>query len=718
MLKTHNKILKNLPRSPGIYKMIDKDGKIIYIGKAKDLKKRIRQYFQKNYEHSTRTKKLLENVEDIKIIAVDSDLEAIILEHNLIKEFKPKYNVIMKDDKNYVYIKITNEDFPRIQIVRRVEKDNAKYIGPKTAAHKVEDTLRILKNTLLFRHCGLDIKFTKENLIEPHNVEISKKTIKYPCLDFYTNRCIGPCIGKCTPEEYKKIIINIESFFSGKADEIFKTLREQMNHYAGIRNFEKAAKTRDKIKKLEDILEKQKVSDPNQEDKDIINYCVTQGKAYFNLFQIRGGKLIGQENFTLSALDVDENSQNQEILEEFLKQYYELATDIPKEILIPHNLENEQEIKNFVDKVSAKKIHFLVPKQGIKDRLLEMSLNNARIFADRQKFSWRTQDDLTENAAKDLKKLLRIKNDLKRIECYDISHLSGTETVGSMIVFFQGVPKQSHYRKFKLRTIENKPDDYKSMEELLTRRFSKIALQVQQKDYEFRSSTKKDKNFIEKNNKVNLEKTDRDFYVLKKNIKQLGFIGIKKHSDKVSELRNLWVLKSERGKKLGYKLINEAIKKSKTKRVYAICRKKLKDYYLMLGFEEIKKTPEELNERYSYCQKKYKNMICLLYDKNKHKPDESFSKIPDLVVIDGGKGQLSVANKIFAQFKLDIPHIALAKEMEEIFTPGKANSIKLPSNNEALKLIQRARNEAHRFAISFNQQLRTKKMFESGKTSS
>ncbi|OGJ43177.1 excinuclease ABC subunit C, partial [Candidatus Peregrinibacteria bacterium RIFCSPLOWO2_02_FULL_39_10] len=429
--KNIKRILGNLPHNPGIYKMMDKDGKIIYIGKAKDLNKRIRQYFQKNYEHSTRTKKMKENTEDIKITVVDSDLEAVILEHNLMKEFKPKYNVVMKDDKNYVYIKITNEDFPRIQIVRRVEKDNAKYIGPKTAAHKVEDTLRILKNILLFRHCGLDIKFTDT---PTHIVEVSKKTIKYPCLDFYTNRCVGPCIGKCTPEEYKKIITDMENFFAGRADEIFKTLREQMNNYAEIRNFEKAAKIRDKIKKLEDILEKQKVSDPNQEDKDIINYCVTQGKAYFNLFQIRGGKLIGQENFTLSALDADENSQNQEILEEFLKQYYCLATDIPKEILIPHNLENEQEIKNFVDKIANKKILFLVPKQGIKNRLLDMSLNNARIFADRQKFSWRTQDDLTEKAAKDLKKLLGLKNDLKRIECYDISHLSGTETVGSMIV--------------------------------------------------------------------------------------------------------------------------------------------------------------------------------------------------------------------------------------------------------------------------------------------
>ncbi|MEK7085593.1 MAG: excinuclease ABC subunit UvrC, partial [Patescibacteria group bacterium] len=298
--KNLQKVLKNLPKAPGVYKMIDKEGRVIYVGKAKDVSKRIKQYFQKNYEHSTRTRKLLENVTNIETIIVDSELEAVILEHNLIKQLQPKYNVIMKDDKNYVYIKITLEDFPRVQIVSRIEKDNAKYIGPKTAAHKVQETFKILKKIFPFRHCGLDIKIIKDN-----EVEITNKVIKYPCLDYYIKRCIAPCIGKCSIKEYQKIIKNVENFLEGKTENILKDLKRQMQEYSAAKNFEKAAKIRDKLLKIEEIVERQKVQDQNQEDKDVINYCVSQDRAYFNLFQIRDGKLIGQENFTLSATDID-----------------------------------------------------------------------------------------------------------------------------------------------------------------------------------------------------------------------------------------------------------------------------------------------------------------------------------------------------------------------------------------------------------------------------
>src|SRR3989338_2445833 len=258
--KNIKRILGNLPHNPGIYKMMDKDGKIIYIGKAKDLNKRIRQYFQKNYEHSTRTKKMKENTEDIKITVVDSDLEAVILEHNLIKEFKPKYNVVMKDDKNYVYIKITNEDFPRIQIVRKIEKDGARYIGPKTAAHKVKETFKVIKKLFPFRHCGLDIEMIQENPSgKEHEVKVTHKVLKYPCIDFYIKRCIAPCIGKCTTEEYREIVKNAERFLEGKVDDILKNLYEQMRQLAVQQKFEKAAGLRDKIKNVEEILEKQKI---------------------------------------------------------------------------------------------------------------------------------------------------------------------------------------------------------------------------------------------------------------------------------------------------------------------------------------------------------------------------------------------------------------------------------------------------------------------------
>lgn len=695
-------ILEKAPKAPGVYKMISEEGIVIYIGKAKDLKKRLQQYFQKNYEHSTRTKKLLEKMTNIEFTAVDSELEAMILEHNLIKQLQPKYNVIMKDDKSYVYIKITKEDFPRIQIVRQIEKDNAKYIGPKTAAHKVKETLNVLKKIFPFRHCGLDIEFIKES-----EVKVTKKVIKYPCLDYFIKRCVAPCIGKCTPEEYQEIIKNVEKFLEGKADDVLKELREKMQNFAKNHEFEKAAKMRDKIQKVEDILEKQKVSDPNQEDKDVINYCITQDRAYFNLFQIRDGKLIGQENFILSSEELEENQQSPEVLEAFMEQYYLMATDIPKEILIPHNIEHQEEMEKLISK--ERKVRVIVPQIGAKNRLLEMSSNNARIYADRNKPNWKKESELTAKAAEELQQLLNIPEKLKRIECYDISHLSGTETVGSMIVFENGIPKNTMYRKFKLKTVQDKPDDFKSLEEVLTRRFSKIALEIMHKDYKFRKATKKDQEFIVKNTQKKPEENNHTFYILEKDKKQKGIIATKEYSNKVAELENLFVENSERGQKLGYSLIKNAIKKLKTKRIYIICKAELKDYYLLAGFEEIKQTPEELIEKFNKYSKKQKG-ICLVYDKMKHQIDESFSQIPNLVIIDGGKGQLTAATKVFEKFHLSIPYISLAKQLEEVFTISQKEAIILSRSNEALKLLQRARDEAHRFAITYNRELRAKKI--------
>ncbi len=695
------KILDDLPKSPGVYKMLDKDGRVIYIGKAKELNKRVKQYFKKDYEHSTRTRKLMENVFDIETIAVDSELEAMILEHNLIKQLQPKYNVIMKDDKNYVYIKITKEDFPRIQLVRKIEKDGAKYIGPKTAAHKVKETFKILKKIFPFRHCSLDIQQTA-----PQQVIVTHKTIKYPCLDYYIKRCAAPCIAKCSIQEYQEIIRNVENFLEGKSDTIVNDLKKKMQEFAIKKEFEKAVKIRDKIKKIESILETQKVQDPNQTDKDIINYCITQHKAYFNLFQIRDGKLIDQENFILSAHEI-QDEQDSEVLSAFLKQYYEIATDIPKEIYIPHEAQDINEIELLIANQTEKKVSIIVPKIGIKNKLLEMSLNNARIFADRNKPSWKEESESTEKACNKLQEILKIEKPLKRIECYDISHLSGTDTVGSMIVFENGAPKNNLYRKFKIRTVNNKPDDFKSMEEVLTRRFSKIALKYLHKDYQLKKATKKDKDFIKKNNKVNFKKADRTFFILKKNKEDVGFISVKKHNDKVSELRNLWIKKEDRGTKMGYKLIQDAIKKNKLKRTYVICKAKLRDYYLMAGFEEIQKIPEEMQERSNFCKRKHGEVCYMAYDSFKHKEDESFSKIPDLVIIDGGKGQLSIAHEVFTKLKLQIFHISLAKRIEEIFLPENSTPIILPHTDEALKLLQRARDEAHRFAISFNKELRS-----------
>lgn len=694
--------------------MIDEDGRVVYIGKAKDLKKRVSQYFKLGYEHSTRTKRLLEKVKDLQWTAVDSELEALVLENTLVKQLQPKYNILMKDDKNYVYIKIMKgEDFPRIQIVRKVLKDGAKYIGPKSAANKVQETFKVLKKLFPFRHCGLEIKLINEPLSGDCEVSIGNKVIKYPCLDYFIKRCAAPCIGKCKKQEYAEIIRNVENFLEGKPQEIVNNLKKEMMKAAADKKFEKAGKIRDKISKVEDILAKQKVSDPNQEDKDIINYVVSHEKAYFNLFQIRDGKLIGQENFILDAKEFNEAEPQQEILSSFLSQYYGLATDIPPEILVSHEMEDVKELEAFISKQGKKKSKIIVPVIGTKNRLLEMSLNNARIFADRNRAKWQEENAVTKNAAEELQKLLKLKESLKRIECYDISHLGGTDTVGSMIVFEKGIPTNSMYRKFKLRTVIDKPDDYKSMEEVLMRRFMKIIDEVKNKEYVFKKAPKKYQKTIEKiikKEKLRSGINFKNFYTLEKNEKSLAaFASVTEHSNKVSEINNLLVLPKERGTKIGKKLLKNIITKAKSKRVYILCKQELKDYYLTVGFEEIKKIPDELIKSHEICMKCGTKPLVLVYDKIKHKSDESFEKIPDLIVIDGGRGQLSAAVGVLTNLGLNIPCISLAKQLEEIYTTHSSAPIKLDSGNEALKLLQRARDEAHRFAISYNKDLRKKK---------
>lgn len=669
------KTISTFPSTPGVYKMIDKEGRVIYVGKAKNLTKRVKQYFQKNYNHSTRTRKMVEQINNIQVIETDTELEATILESTLIKQLMPKYNVIMKDDKNFVYIRITEEDFPRIQIVRKIEKDGSKYIGPKTAAHKVKDTLKLLKKLFPYRHCGLGIEFVKEGR-EKHDVKVTNKVIKYPCLDYHIKRCQGPCIGKCTQKEYKQNIESISKFLEGKGSESIKILKNQMQTMAQNREFEKAARLRDKIAKVESILEKQKVSSVDQKNIDIINYCTAQGAAYINLFQIRDGKLIGQENFTLRSEDLEE--KDPEILKAFVKQYFEIAADKTKEILLPHEISDQKEIEEEYS------IKITVPQIGAKIRLLEMSLKNAVIYAEKAKPTWKVESEDTKKAAEELKQVLGLEEFPKRIECYDISHLSGTDTVGSMIVFKNGAPDKKMYRKFKIKTVDNKPDDYKSMEEVLTRRLSKIGDMLNQKDLKIKKTI------------------DKEEYILSENKKKIASISYSEKDEKTYYILPPKIEKTTQGEVIENIVIKKTLEKLKPKRIYVVCKKSDTEKYLKLGFDEIKKTPEKIKLKIGEC--------VLVYDKQKHKEDESFTQIPDLIIIDGGKGQLGAATKIMKKFNIQVPYISLAKRLEEIFTPNSRTPIILGSNNEALKLLQRARDEAHRFAITYNKNLRSKRI--------
>jgi len=721
--------------------MINKDGVVIYVGKAKDLSKRVKQYFQQKNDHSPRTKKMVENIDDISFIVVDSELEALILELNLIKELHPKYNILMKDDKSYVYIKITDEDFPRVQIVRKIDDKKATYFGPKTAQHKVEKTFKILKKVLPFRHCSLDIREIAKSEITNKGttrtadgaaagVEVTRKTIKYPCLDFYIKRCAAPCIAKCSKEEYGNIIANVKRFFEGKHEDIMNSLREEMKQLAENKEFEKAARLRDRIQNVESILEKQKISDPNQEDKDIINYTSAWGKVFFNLFQVRDGKLINQENFIFQGeIQEDDKEGREEALGSFLTQYYEKTTNIPKEILIPHEPQDRKEMEEFLIKQKGSKVNLLIPERGQKSRLLELSYKNAKVFAERNSTSWQEESDQTKEAVSNLQKLLNLENPPKRIECYDISHFAGTETVGSMIVFENGAPKKQDYRKFRIRTVTDKPDDYKSLEEVLTRRLSHLKEVAAESEYQIKKAVKKDQKTIEEiiEKEHMLDKEDinyKTFFTAKKNGEIYGFVRERKIGE-YTKASSLWVSEKARGKKLGHKLLKALIKSSKAKRLYLGCLPSLKDYYESIGFIEIKKLPKELEEERQKWNKEDCEQGCSLaiwfaYDNTK-KQDKSFDSIPNLIIIDGGKGQLSTIKKVLKSFELTdkIPLISIAKEQEEIFVAGNsagnpANSedrILLDKTNPILKLIQRARDEAHRFAIEYNKTLRKKKTF-------
>jgi len=395
------KLLKSLPNKPGVYKMLSKEGDVIYVGKAKDLKKRVNQYFQKSKGQTTKTQKLIENIDNIEYIVVDTELEALILELNLIKELRPKYNVLLKDDKNYVYIKITDyEDFPRIQIVRKIDDKKAVYFGPKTAKHKVDKTFKTLKKVLPFRHCNLEIEAISEK-----EAKVTRKTIKYPCLDYYIKRCCAPCISNCSKKQYRQIIDNVKSFLEGKHENLIKSLKEQMSQLAQDRDFEKAAKLRDRIKNIEEIMERQKISDPNRKDTDIFNAITSSGKAFFNLFQIRDGKLINQENFISNAPQDDE----QEIFSSFLVQYYEKTTNIPKEVLIPVELKDSKTLENFISEQKGSKVKVLNPKKGEKNKLLNLSHKNAKIFADRNRASWQEEGEDKQKILKELKKIMKQK---------------------------------------------------------------------------------------------------------------------------------------------------------------------------------------------------------------------------------------------------------------------------------------------------------------------
>ena len=546
--------IKLVPTQPGCYLYYDKEGTIIYVGKAKNLKRRVYSYFHKQHE-SPKTNILVSQIEKLEYIITDSEVEALILESHLIKQHKPKYNILLKDDKKYPYFLITDEDFPRIQVVRKknLNPDKGRFYGPYTDVGAMYATLDFLKRLFPLKQCKTP-KFTNR-----------------PCLYYHIGKCLAPCQGKVTPEEYQKLIQQVELFLSGKQSELLKQIQVQMQKYAESEQFEKAAKMRDSYLDLQKTLERQKVVYENTKlNEDIIAVIYEDGILAIVIMMVREGRLIDKKDFTYFVDNVDKT----EYFETFFRDYYtNLKLEFPDKI-ISKDLEEvgEKELyQDWLKILSGKKVTISYGKGKYKE-LYELALKNATNLLENAKLKKMAQirDDFNEVGSY-LAEKLQLTNFPNRIECYDISHIQGTNTVASMVVFQNGLPKKTAYRKFKIKSTEGKPDDFLSMKEVLSRRLSRLG-------------------------------------------------------------------------------------------------------------------------------------------------EPKWEK-PDLIIIDGGKGQLSSVMQIVEEMgvkvgKGGIDFVSLAKREEEVFLPNQSDSILLPRDSNALYLIQRIRDEAHRFAITFHRDLRSKKLKE------
>ncbi len=560
--KKIQEILKNLPTRPGVYLHKNKYGDVIYVGKAINLRSRVRSYFHNNVD-SVKTERLRSEITDIEIITTDTELEALLLEMNLIKKHKPRYNVRLKDDKRYPYIKVGwKDDFPKVTVTRRMLRDGSRYFGPYTSVWAVHQTLDLLRKVFPYLTC--DRQITGQDA--------------RACLYYDIKLCNGPCIGAVSKEQYRAMIQQLMDFLNGKSEGIIKKLEARMHNAAENLQFEKAAEIRDQLKAVNFIVAKQKVIGAANTDQDVIAFAREQGDACVQVFFIRHGKLIGREYF---LLDGAEDESDGEILEDFLTQFYDGAAHIPKEVLLPNEVDEALVIEEWLRTKRSTKVSIQVPQRGRKKELIEMAARNAEDTLATLRQQWADDRSRHVEAMAELQEALALPAPPSRIECYDISHTQGAQTVGSMVVFVQGAPRKSDYRRFNVQTVGN--DDYGAMKEVLTRRFQRY------KD----------------------------------------------------------------------SLAGELHDPSKIGKV---------------------------------------------------KKETAWSLLPDLLIVDGGKGQLSMAVEVLDEFGLaeEVPLAGLAKQEEELFTPGKSRSILLPRRSQALYLVQRVRDEAHRFANEGHRKRRAK----------
>ena len=544
--------VETFPRRPGVYLMRDARGTVIYVGKAIDLHSRVRSYFQPSAWENPKVRAIVSEVVDLEFIVTDSELEALILEANLIKRHRPRYNVRLKDDKRYPYIKITwAVPFPKVLITRRMEQDGSRYFGPFTSASAVHQTLDLLRKSFPYLTCNREITGQDER----------------PCLYYDIKLCLGPCIGAVTKEEYRAMIGRLARFLEGRSEEVVAGMEERMRAAAESLDFEQAASLRDQLRAVRLVVERQKIVSSVGVDQDVVAFARDDGDACVQVFFIRGGKLLGREYFVLEGA---QDEEEREVMAAFVKQFYEEAAYVPPEVLLPQQIDEALIIEQWLRGKRGANVTLRVPRRGHKRELVQMAAENAAETLAALRAQWQADAHKHEQALAELQDALELPGPPARIECYDISTTQGTEIVGSMVVFVQGVPRTSAYRRFVVRSVHSQ-DDYASMREVLQRRFRR------------------------------------------------------------------WQMASAELPPGG-------------------------------GNRDIK----------------------------------GWAKLPDLLIVDGGRGQLGVAVDVLKEFDLlgRVPVAGLAKQREEIFLPGRIWSILLPRRSQGLFLVQRVRDEAHRFAIT------------------
>jgi len=596
-------VLNSLPHKPGIYIMKDGGGAILYVGKAISLYNRVRSHFQESSDLSPKNRSMVAKVEDIEFLVVKNEVEALVLESNYIKEYRPKYNVLMRDDKSYPYIKVAlTEDFPRVYRVRSFHRDGNRYFGPYTNSGAVDATLDLLNKLFAFRTCRYDASTWAPPAQGDAPAGWKQKLLPRPCTQYYIHRCIAPCVAYATREEYDVVIKQVILFLEGKHDEVVKSLQEKMAAAAEKLNFEEAARIRDRIQAVERILEKQRIiSTEGQDDQDVIAFASGEDETCAMTFFFRNGKLIGREFFILQGT---RDSSPGEVMASFLQQFYESSPHIPPELVVEVEPDDRAVIQSWLREKRKGAISITAPKRGDKLRLIEMVKQNAREVLEQQRIKWLTDSQKTQLALEELQEALNRAAPPQRIECYDISNTQGTNSVGAMVVFEAGRPKSSEYRRFKIKTVEG-PDDFASHQEVLRRRFRNVAKQ-----------------------------TAADVEIASEIITHID-TGIEAADHASSD-----------------------------------------------------ETPTAAHFQHEWA-------------------------LPDLIIIDGGKGQLSAAMEVLQELHIDIPTVGLAKENEEIFTPGSPEPIILPRSSQGLYMVQRIRDEAHRFGITYHRKLRSDRTFKS-----